>query len=292
MKLAINLATRGRPELLLNTIMTTASHIGSPDTVFMISADQDDQATIDLLAPEGKPGLLAGRLLVSIEPREDTVAAKWNRVLKAVPDADVYVPMCDDGPAITPGFDEKILKAASHWPDGIGVVFNHLENLSFTGFQAVTRELASLMGYIYPEHFPYWFVDHWLSDIAEMTDRIAFADVRLDCASNRNGGGPTMEMREPAFWARFYDACHLKRRKLAHRIITDHLFDTQWHKDILLERHPLIEEYSEMINDGVRNMRVPENPPDERYMRIKAAAIAMYQTELRPELQAMEKIAA
>lgn len=286
MKLAINLATRGRRTLLTNTVMQTLANISRRDTVFMVSADADDQPTIEAL--RALLGMAGDRveLLVSIEPREDTVGAKWNRVLKAVPDADVYMPMCDDGPVITPGFDDKVLAAASRWPDGIGVVFNHLENLSFTGIQAVTNEFAALMGYIYPEHFPYWFVDHWLSDIAELIDRIAFADVRLDCSTNRP---PTMEMREPAFWATFYDACHLKRRALAKRIITGHLFDTAWHKEILLERYPLVEGYSKMINDGVRGMRGEGPTADERYLRLKAAAIAMLKTELLPELQADER---
>lgn len=288
MTLAINLATRGRPALLYNTIMTTASNIARPDTVFMVSADADDQATLDMLLPSDKPAVLAGRLVVSVKPREDTVAAKWNRVLAEVPDASVYLPMCDDGPVLTPGFDEKILAAASHWPDGIGVVFNHLENLSFTGIQAVTAEFAKAMGCIYPEHFPYWFVDHWLSDLAKLVDRIAFADVRLDCASNRNDGGPTMEMREPAFWATFYDACHLRRRRLAHDIIASDGFATpDWQKAILKERHPLIEGYSNMINNSVRAMQVPPVAPDARYNRIKAAALALLRDEILPELKAV-----
>lgn len=289
MKLAINLATRGRRTLLMQTVMSTLENISRRDTVFMVSADADDRPTIDAL--KLLQGMAGDRveLLVSIEPREDTVGAKWNRVLKAVPDADVYMPMCDDAPVITPRFDDKILAAASRWPDGIGVVFNHLENLSFTGIQAVTHDFAALMGYIYPEHFPYWFVDHWLSDIAELIDRIAFADVRLDCVTNRNDGGPTMEKREPAFWATFYDACHLKRRALARDIINKHLMDLQWRKEILLERHPLVEGYSTMINGGVRGMPGDGPPADERYLRVKAAAIAMMKNELLPELQADER---
>jgi hypothetical protein len=191
--------------------------------------------------------------------------------------------MCDDGPAITLGFDERILAAASHWPDGIGVVFNHLENLSFTGVQAVTKKLAQLMGYIYPEHFPYWFVDHWLSDVAEMIDRIAFADVRLDCGSNRP---PTMEMREPAFWATFYDACKLRRRAQAAMILAYCEATPLWERMVLLDRYPLIEQYSTIINNGVRGMRPVEPPPDARYRRVKAAALALLRTELVPELEA------
>lgn len=280
MKLAINLATRGRPQLLTSTIMRTVENIHDPSTVFMISADVDDAPTVQLLDQLVAMGV---RIRPCVREREDTVGAKWNRVLAEVPDADVYMPMCDDGPAITPGFDEKILAAAAHWPDRIGVVFNHLENLSFTGVQAVTRRFARLMGYIYPEHFPYWFVDHWLSDVAEMVDRIAFADVRLDCSTNRP---PTMEMREPAFWATFYDACHLRRRTQARYILSHCDATPDWEKDVVWRRHPLIEGYSKMINDGVRGMRVPPGPASERYDRVKAAAQLLLKTEILPELEA------
>lgn len=282
MKLAINLATRGRPDLLLATIMATRARIREPNTVFMISADADDEATISALMAVDE----AWNLKIFIEEREDTVAAKWNRVLRAVPDADVYMPMCDDGPVMTPGFDTRVLDAANLFPDGIGVVFNHLENLSFTGIQAVTRRWAQLTGYIYPEHFPYWFVDHWLSDVAEMTDRIAFADVRLDCATNRP---PTMEMREPAFWATFYDALHLRRRKIACGILNHPLCRTpSWEKKIVVDRYPLIEGYSKIINDGVRAMDVPDLPADVRYARIRAKAISLL-NEVLPELQEDER---
>jgi hypothetical protein len=282
MKLAINLATRGRALLVMQTIGRTLENIRHPETVFMVSADADDEATCQALRALIDHGPLGDRLKLSIEPREDTVGAKWNRVLAAVPDADVYMPMCDDGPAITPAFDEKILEAASYWPDRIGVVFNHLENLSFTGVQAITGRFARLMGYIYPEHFPYWFVDHWLSDVAEMIDRVAFADVRLDCSSNRP---PTMEMREPAFWATFYDACHLRRRDQARYIMSQCDATPEWEKSVLRARYPLIEQYSKMINDGVRAMHVTPNPPDDRYRRLKAAAQKLLKEEILPELE-------
>lgn len=285
MKLAINLASRGRPELLALTMARTLGNIGLRDTVFMVSLDADDAPSIAAM----EHFRIDERVLISIEDREDTVAAKWNRVLRAVPDADVYLPMCDDGPAITSGFDEKIIDAAAMWPDGIGVVFNHLENLSFTGIQAVTRRWARLSGYIYPEHFPYWFVDHWLSDVAEMTDRVGFADVRLDCSSNRP---PTMEMREPAFWATFYDACYPRRRSEAENIFQNTRHTPDWQKAILRQRFPLVEQYSRMINDGVRAMQVQEKPADERYTRLKTMALALLRTEILSELEDADRASA
>ncbi len=287
MKLAISLATRGRPELLLRTIMITSSNIRNSETVLMIQADADDEPTLDFLENIQETGLY--KLHVSIRPREDTVAAKWNRVIDEIPDADVYMPVCDDGPIITPGFDDMVLEAASIPPDGIAFVYNRMENASFPGIQAVTREVVDLMGgEIYVPLFPYWFVDHWLDDIAKMSDRIFFCDVDHDADTNRPG---TMEMREPGWWGTFFDACYLKRRATAFKII-DATMDTTWRKDQLKRNVPLHEYRSKWINDHVRdNHGLAEyakrtNPPDDRYRRIRAAAVAMMRDELLPMLKA------
>lgn len=296
MRLALNLATRNRPQLLLSTVMQTLGNIRDPYTVLMVSADADDEATIGVLRTLGQLDVSPDRLQVSVQAREDTIAGKWNRVLREIPDADVYMPMCDDGPAVTRGFDEKILQAASLFPDGIGCVYNHLENASFPGIQAVTRGLVDLMGgVIYVEHFPYWFVDHWLDDVVRLIDRIAFADVRLDCASNRP---PTMEMREPGFWATFFDACHLRRRHLAQAIVDSRGFvASDREKRRINGLHPLIEFRSKWINDMVRaNQQLAayaaQHAPDDRYLRVKNAAVALLRDEILPELEEDERDAA
>lgn len=282
MKLAINLISRERPELLVQTVKTILGNMKVPSTVLMVSLDDDDEASINAIT-EFAPGLV-----ISVEPREDGLGDKWNRALKVVPDADVYMPACDDGPIVTPGFDRRILDAAKLFPDGIGCVYNHLENASFPGITAVTKNLADKMGYIWPGYWPYWFCDHWLVDIVALIDRASFADVKIDCSTNRP---PTMGMREPAFWANFYDAGYLARRKLAFDIINGKDFkEPDWRKEYLLRRYPLIEWRSRWINDQVRmgvapqfdTVRLP--PPDERYIRIKAKAIKRMMDWL-PELE-------
>lgn len=270
MKLAINLATRGRPELLLKTVEQTLANIRESGTTLMLSVDADDEATIAILPRIRDLEHWIGDKCW-IADREDTIAAKWNRVLTVIPDADVYMPMCDDGPVLTPGFDTTILEAAERFPDGIGVVTNYLENLTFPGIQAVTADLARLMGYIYPPLFPYWFVDHWLLDISRMIGRDWFVDVKLDCASNRP---PTMEMREPAFWATFYDVLAPERREQAETILS-HTYNTTWQTDMLRSQWPKWEQHSRMINDICRNNDgFKMGPaPDDRYLRVKTAAL-------------------
>src|ERR1700752_2031883 len=117
MKLSIILATRKRPDLLPWTIDQTLRNIVLPDTKLVIAVDDDDTETAGFVPHEP-------RVIWSVEPREDSLGTKYNRVLK-VASAEVYLVMVDYAPHVTPGLDQKILRAAKLFPDGIGVVYNH-----------------------------------------------------------------------------------------------------------------------------------------------------------------------
>ncbi len=273
MKLVIALATRGRPKALLETLAITIPNIVRPDTVLMVCADDDDKDTIDALA--NSP--LIDRIKLSIAPREDSVGAKFNRAL-AEP-ADVYLAAVDHTAHVTKGFDHRILSAAGLFPDGIGVVYNSLSNVNFPWINAVTAKLAEKMGYIYPTHFPYWFIDHWLDDIARIIDRIAVVDVVTD-SGNRHYS--TQELRESYWWATWFDALYPERRRIAQSIIrSDDFHEPAWRKQILLTHHPLIEFRSKCITGSLRKdaakLDVVYNLSlrDTRYQRIKANAVAM-----------------
>lgn len=284
MNLLISLATRGRPQQFVETIDKSIQNWTHPNTRMVVQVDDDDTATIEAINKRGlwvdpKPWGPMGwdeRVTFNIQPREDTIAEKWNRIL-SVP-ADVYMSAADDDPYITPGYDAKILEAASRFPDGIGIVYGHMANASFTGIAAPTRKLCEKLGYIFPPLFPYWFVDHWVDDVARIIGRISFADVRTD----QGGAGKTQELREPAWWATWFDAAYLMRRKQAHDIIRGKDFRTpSWNKDILLRHHPMIEYRSRWVNDNVRaQAKALEgwsglSAADQRYQRVKAKAVAM-----------------
>jgi hypothetical protein len=278
--LSILLTARSRPELLRWTVEMTVPNIRERDTRLIIAVDDDDTPQTISVA---RDLAFDHPVEISILPREETLGAKVNRVLTIAP-ADVYLHMVDYRPHLTLGFDTKILEAASQFPDGIGVVYSHMANLSFPEINAVTAGLVKHMGYFYPPYFPYWFVDHWLDDIARLIGRIAVADVKTD-GSRRPG---TMDRRDVAWWATFYDAAVIHRRKMAHAIInSDEFQEPEWRKKLLLSHHPLIEERSKMINDSARTTRWqrPPEPVDDRYRRAKAAAQAALR-EWIPDLEA------
>lgn len=274
MTLAIALATRNRPALLLETLAKTIPNVANADTVIHLMVDADDVLTIEALRP--LPAALGPRVNIDVRDREDTVAEKFNRVLER--HADVYLAMVDHTPHMTPGFDQNIIDAAALFPDGIGVVYNHLANASFPGVNAMTRKMTDMLGYFYPPYFPYWFVDHWIDDIARLIGRISFADVVTDSSKKQI----TQEMREPSWWATFFDAAYMLRRRQAQGIIASPDFqEPDWRKQMLLNHAPLIESRSKWVNDSVRQNAFAfaqiahMNKHDDRYRRIKAKAVAM-----------------
>jgi len=285
MSLSIILAARSRPELLRRTVDTTLPNIRDIGTTLLIAVDKDDPETVSVAMQLEADN---HRVFASVKPREDSFGAKYNRVLTEAP-ADVYLPMADYAPHITPGFDTKILEAASLFPDGIGVVYNHMANLSFPDVNGVTAKFAEKMGYLYPPYFPYWFVDHWVDDIAKLIGRISFADVTLD-KSLRPG---THDRREVAWWATFYDAGVVHRRNLARSIVeSEDFIEPEWRKKLLLsDYHMLIEGRSKMTNDSARTTHwgKPPEAVDDRYRRIKAVAQGLLR-EWLPELEAEQAL--
>ena len=223
------------------------SNLVLESTRIMVQADADDTQTV-----AGADSIMAvdPRIKVDIRDREDTIAAKWNRALSEP--ADVYLIDADDAPFATPGYDSKILEAAKRFPDGIGMVYGHMANLSFSGVLAPTAKFCEKLGHIFPEFFPYWFVDHWIDDVCRHIGRMSFADVRTD----QTNVGTTQEFREPGWWATWFDANYLRRRKIAEKVMLDSDFASpEWLKDILLTSFEIsrIDSWARHVpNDSVR----------------------------------------
>ena len=274
-KLVISLPTRGRPQQLLDTIRRSTANLVLPNTVLMVQVDADDEATKQAVVVALDSGKLDQRVTLSVRPREDTVAAKWNRAL-SIP-ADLYLVDADDAPFVTPGYDAKLLEAAAKFPDGVGMVYGHMANASFSSAVAPTAKLCELMGSrIFPEYFPYWFVDHWTDDVAKLIGRISFADVWTDQAAV----GKTMELREPAFWATWFDAAYKMRRREAEYILTESgVEQAGW--DYYWINREFIEHRSRWTNHHVRAQAKQLEGwsgltlQDPRYQRVKQKALDM-----------------
>lgn len=274
MNLTINVISRGRPELLRETIAKTLPNITRTDTTLMVSLDDDDPASLEAMRTLGVGDAKHPALGVHVGPREDSRGEKYDRALKMAP-ADVYLPAVDHSPIVTPGFDERIVEAASIWPDGIGVVYTRMCDELVPLLQAPTARYVELMGYIYSHDYPYWFIDHEMADIAWMIGRINFADVWLDPRKRPN---QTIRMRDVEFWCDFYDRTEILRRVKAREIIAV-LDIPEWQKKQQSTWWQLLKNRSEARHNRVRGgakalmeNRGEDGPADEGYLRIKAKA--------------------
>lgn len=271
MRLTTIITTRGRPDLLKQTVLTTLRTMALPESRLVIAVDDDDEATLADIGwlPRDK------RLLLSVEPREDTRGPKADRALRVAP-ADVYMPMGDYTPIHKEGWDAAICEAATLFPDGIGCVNTPLINASFPGIQAPTAKLVELMGYIYPPHFPFWFIDHWLDDVARMIGRYCTVDIGSDHHSLA-GQRTTIGRREVGFWADYFDLLTQTRQEQAYSIINA-MDEPGTTKSRLVMNFPLVDYRSRWVNLIAKLQHPPENDPeelpDERYLRAKAKADA------------------
>jgi len=276
--LTIAIATRGRPGSLRKTVESMVSNATIPNTTIMVCVDEDDAETLAM-----RHFIDDKRVLWSSKPREDARGEKYDRALTEAP-ADVYLLAVDCVTFHTKGFDEEILKKAALFEDGIGCVYTPMANASFPGFQAPTAKLVEKIGYTYNHEYPFWFIDHELDDICRMIGRFVFANVKTEHQSMRPG--TTIRLRDLAFWTTYFDCMELERRAIARRIIlSDDFVATPKQKAILCNQYQLVESRSRNINAGVRHAaaqieaeRGDKGPPDEGYLRAKAAAEAKLET--------------
>src|SRR6185437_11835202 len=103
MSLTILLATRGRPDLCCETLEITLRNIALPSTKLVVAMDKDDPQTVDKLSLFA---LDHPNIKLSVEQREDSLGEKYDRALRYP--AQVYLPMVDYAPHVTPGFDAII----------------------------------------------------------------------------------------------------------------------------------------------------------------------------------------
>ena len=276
--LTIGLATRTRPGFLARTVTETLRHVREADTRLVILADEDDQATQSM-----RNKLTDKRIIWSIEPRPDSLGTKYNRMMKVRP-ADVYLVMVDYAPHMTDGFDTEILAASNVHDDGYAFIINYFANHSFSQINAVTHKAAEKMGGIYPDFFPYWFVDHWFQEIGKRVGREVFARVWVDCSHKQ----PTIGLRDQYFWGQVFGLLKPEREQAAEAILKEmDLWD--WQKSILRRNWPLLDQWSWMINETLEK-DMPQDAGDPSYQRLVDKALAIVKP--RQEQQKTEQKAA
>ena len=300
MKIAVCLATRGRQELLGRTVsrMLETSVLGDTKIIIGFDRDQADEVNIesDSLPPE-----IARKVAISIEDREDSLGAKYNRLARQDA-ADLYVHATDDCTPDTPGWDRKIAEAASAIPDDIGLLYfgsmGSVVESALPAMQAMTAGLFNLLPEFCVPYFPTWFHDTWMDEVGCMIGRIVRVPDIAVIYPDRSEAMRSRGIRDIEFWAQFFERTRPIREDTAARIInSDAYLATPARKRALLSVIPQLRQHftdrNRAILDPVRAKTIEsivsfDAPADERYQRIKSAAERILaELETKPALDAV-----
>jgi hypothetical protein len=276
-KIALCVASRGRPKQLSDTLAITMAGAELPTTFAAVALDDDDDT---------RHAVAAGpRSIVSIAPREDSLGAKYNRCHSLAP-ADLYVVMTDDVWIAKPGWDAELARTASLFADGIGAVFFGAMQVesALPAAYALSAKLIEKIGFFQTPDFPFWWHDTTTFELVTMMGRALYADIRLG-RYPRDGG--TRGARDIAWWAAFFDLNRSRRVEIARDVILDAEFQEQpYRKAQLLGAIPQLVTMFERMNAGLRDAAhvagleatiAFDAPADARYLRIKARAHSILQ---------------
>lgn len=192
MNITIIMPSRKRPHLARMARQAWLDHAKNPDSIKVLVLEDRDAAS--LLPSESE-----------IVDRQPLLPCYYNLGAKMHP-ADAYICTGDDMLVTTPDYDAVIAEALSAYPDGIvlGRLTDHSEGHSNTlaAYPVVTEKWRATTGVIFPEIFPFWFTDLWLTQIADALKRKIDINVTLVDAESRKNR--TQRMRDLAFWSWVY----------------------------------------------------------------------------------------
>ena len=189
------MCSRGRPLQLVAALTSLRDNeSGKHEVRYAVACDVDDQPTIGtLISLQAKIplGYRVGHRPVSMD-------ALHNQLCLDVP-GDVYVCFIDDALCLTKDWDDKIAEVYAANPKGLWWWQSKGKDLTLMPITSEAWRVAA--GRIFPEYFPFWWGDTWLSEVWVLATEqpLQFAPVEfLDCPKK------THSMRELKFWHDFY----------------------------------------------------------------------------------------
>jgi len=217
-EIAIIMATRGRPEMLVQVFASLKANTRRKENVSVwIYVDADDDLTRQAIdcGTLGDAGLPVHWHFGPQTPGLcETQHELWRQSGQT---AELYVISVDDARFDTPGWDDVARSAATKYPDGLFLAAPFDPATADTSTYPIFgwRWLQTL-GQIFPGHFPYWFDDRWVHQIGVMAGRyeplpIVMFPIR--------GKGRTRRMRDLPFWTRFFQLMLVERKNSAQTLI-------------------------------------------------------------------------
>lgn len=269
MRQTLCIASRGHPVDLLRVIAETDARIARPENVTIsIALDSDDDSV------PAKPETRA-KLVWDIGEREDSLGEKYNRCARNAP-ADVYVLGADDNVFTTDKWDEIVREHIEAFEDNFGFVYFGRLDGTLPTQMAIPAAVVETQGFLFPSHWPFWFHDSWIDEIAHMTGRILWADISIEEIGGRGG---TRGLQEITFWANLFELLRSEREKTA--AILSATFNPHWLDTQLKQRRGVLDFFFASRTERLRNPATAlhyqrrmsyDAKTEPRYERLKALA--------------------
>lgn len=213
MKIAILIVTRKRPNQLVTCITsfdTLAS--GEHDISYYVRYDDDDDETPKALALIGEKTFLARKVIGICMPRPMIRGVAWNECLpRIIRDGfDALIALPDDLFMLVPGWDRGVSVMINDRGCQVFSLREYNDNQN-ANYAVMTPRWIEAAGTIYPDWFPFWFADTWLTQVYEF----ALGQPLMIVADLILGGyrGTTQGMRDLAFWIEFWKATRILRQE-------------------------------------------------------------------------------
>lgn len=267
MKIAVILPSRGSPHRL-TAILTALDHLssGSHEVRYHVFVDDDDEATITAMHEATKT--LDG---IRLEIGSGAIS-HFERINRTCRDLDAEV---------LTWFTDDVFPLALHWDATIALeidrgcaalAWTEVTDPNHVTFPILSRRWLDVLGYVFPEYFPFWFVDTWVMETYELAFCQDFPIVRDLPVGGRRG--TTGNMHDLRFWYDFFDATRSERLRDARRLGAAFHSDATEHQmeEFAALHHQRVLNQMERIPEFERRFGAGSRPKSARYERLKADA--------------------
>ena len=239
--------TRERPEKLVRAIKSLENHAADKDNVELWIYVDDDDSVTHALIDSSWDNDIGFRIHWHIGTRLITHGDGFSEIWQISSNAGFYLGFADDYEVTTPSWDYIIRESFRNLPSdriAVGYLSDPLVPEGSMTVMVATTEWVNQVGHFVVPHFPYWFGDKWLQQIAEMVDRKYYIPVDLYPLDGKKG--KTYRLWDLSFWTRFFHLLLAERVGTARWIIGELTDDNSIARKQAIEfMYEKIEEYEE-----------------------------------------------
>ncbi len=218
-EISLLMATRGRPEMLAEQMLSLRDNTVQKDKVRLwVYVDDDDEITRKAIDGGNFP-ILAFPFTGTSAPRPGALGqchqALWNVSGRV---SEIYMITCDDVRFATPGWDKLVRDTFASYRDGVLLGYAPRSDGGFGHLSVHRLGLFENARYekIFPGIFVFWFDDKWIEQIARMAGRCVKIPVTMSPIGDK---GKTQRMRCVPFWTRFAQLTIVERKDSALKLV-------------------------------------------------------------------------